>query len=259
MSEVWLDDGFLQRLVTEYDTPEVTAFGLSGSFARGDAHRYSDIDLLRFVRAQGDAAYQLHYVEGKLLSLTTISIAHERDKLRQPRQAIWNVPMLRRMRILLDRDGELALLQRAAESFEWDSLRAEAQTDASRDLVGYIEEAHKVMGALARNDDAALAYATIGVVMGMVNIAAVANGVLIHSESRYFREVGTALGSNSAWTHEMRLALGLEGASTVQERALAALRLYRETARLLQPILHPEDKAMIDACCTILDQHTIGE
>ena len=58
---------------------------------------------------------------------------------------------------------------------------------------------------------------------------------------------------------QMRLALGMEGASTVYTRAQAALLLYRETARLIEPILRHEDKQVIDTCCTILDQHTIGD
>ena len=46
-----LEDAFLARLIEEYDTPQVTGFALAGSHARGDATRYSDIDLLRFVSA----------------------------------------------------------------------------------------------------------------------------------------------------------------------------------------------------------------
>jgi predicted nucleotidyltransferase len=258
MSELRLDDAFLQQLIHEYDTPEVIGFGLSGSFARGDATRYSDVDLLRFVRS-GERSAEMRYVEGVLLSLSTFTIEHERAQFSRPAEVIWIIPMLRRMRILLDRDGELARLQLDAELFDWESLRSAAEAHASHDLVGYTEELHKVLSALARRDEAAMAYATLGVVLGMVNIMAVAKGILVNSESLYFREVGTAIGTNSAWTHQLRLALGLGEESSVNTRAQASLRLYRETAKLLEPILRPEDRQVVHTCSTLLDQHTIGE
>lgn len=269
MAEVRLDDALLQRLIEEYDTPEVIGFGLSGSFARGDATRYSDVDLLRFVRS-GESAPEMRYVEGVLLSLSTFTIEHERAQFSRPAEVIWIIPMLRRMRILLDRDGELARLQLDAELFDWEPLRDAAEAHASHDLVGYTEELHKVLSALARTDETAMAYATMGVVLGMVNIMAVAKGILINSESLYFREVGTAVGTNSAWTHQLRLALGInestgaqfapvDEVSTVYTRAQASLRLYRETAKLLEPILRPEDRQVVHTCSTLLDQHTIGD
>lgn len=254
-----LEDAFLQRLLAASNTPEVVAFGLSGSFARGDATRYSDVDLLRFVRS-GEYPAEMRYVEGILLSLSTRSIEQDRALFSQPAEVIWLIPMLRRMRILRDPEGELAQLQLEAELFDWQALRPAAEAHASADLVGYTEELHKVLSALLRQDEAAMAYATIGVVLGMVNIVAVAKGILVNSESLYFREVGTAVGTNSAWSKQLRLALGInEESSSVYTRTQAALRLYRETVRLLEPILRPEDHEVIRTCSTLLDQHTIGD
>jgi hypothetical protein len=203
---------------------------------------------------------EMRYVEGKLLSLSTVTTEHYRAQFSRPTAVIWVIPMLRRMRIVLDREGELARLQLDAELFEWEPLREAAEAHASADLVGYTEEVHKVLSALARHDEAAMAYATYGVVLGMVNITAVAKGILVNSESLYFREVGGALGSNSAWTHQLRAALGIGGEeSGIEQRARAALRLYRETVRLLEPVLRPEDRQVIDTCGTLLDQDTIGD
>lgn len=254
-----LEDAFLQRLLAASNTPEVVAFGLSGSFARGDATRYSDVDLLRFVRS-GEYPAEMRYVEGILLSLSTRSIEQDRALFSQPAEVIWLIPMLRRMRILRDPGGELAQLQLEAELFDWQALRPAAEAHASTDLVGYTEELHKVLSALLRQDEAAMAYATIGVVLGMVKIVAVAKGILVNSESLYFREVGTAVGTNSAWSKQLRLALGInEESSSVYTRTQAALRLYRETIRLLEPVLRPEDHEVIRTCSTLLDQHTIGD
>lgn len=254
MLEHRLDDAFLQRLIDEYDTPDVTAFGLSGSFARGEAHRYSDVDLIRYLRGEPADGYFVRYVEGKLVSVTTVTIEQKRGEMHKPGSAIWVVSALRRMRILLDKDGALAKLQLEAELFEWDREQAEAH--ASDYLAGCAEEAHKLMHGLERGDEGATAYATMGMVLSLAHTMAVANMLLITSENSYFREVGTAVGTNSAWTQQMRQALGWGETSTIQARALAALRLFRETARVIEPILRPEDKTVIDTCRTILDQHT---
>ena len=51
-SESALSDGFLSELVTELDNDSVTAIILRGSYARGDAVPYSDVDLTRLVKDQ---------------------------------------------------------------------------------------------------------------------------------------------------------------------------------------------------------------
>lgn len=253
-----LDDALLKRLVEEYDSPDVTAIGLSGSYARNDANRYSDVDLVRYVRADANAGFLARYAAGLLVTVTSVTIAQKRAEMYRPGSAIWVVSALRRMRILLDKEGTLAEFQREAESFEWDTAKAAA--DASKNVAEYAEEVHKLLAAFLRDDAPALAYVTMGMTLGMTHNMAVAHNLLISTEGAYFREVGTAVGSNSAWTQQLRRALGLDAEpSSVKTRALAALRLYRETTRLLEPILRPEDLAVVQECSMILDQHTIGE
>ena len=47
-----LSDGLVSELVTELDNDSVTAIILRGSYARGDAVPYSDVDLTRLVKDQ---------------------------------------------------------------------------------------------------------------------------------------------------------------------------------------------------------------
>lgn len=255
-----LDADFLARLVSEYDAPAVTGVALSGSHAHGDATRYSDVDLLRFVSGETSSPeFRMCYVDGRLISLLTWELERKRADMRQPEQAIWLVPTLRHMRILLDKRGELAALQREAEQFEWSDIEADAQRQVSGEFVWWSEELHKVLSAQVRGDESALAYATMGLLFGMVKVMARTRGVLIVSESRYFQEVGDAVGANSAWTRCLQQALGLGGATSVAARADAALRLYQETVRLLEPILQPEHRDVVQTCISILDEHTTGE
>jgi predicted nucleotidyltransferase len=258
-----LDEALLARLIEEYDTPQVTGFALAGSHARGDATRYSDVDLLRFVSAEADAQkFIQRYVDGALLSLTTYSVERKRADLRLPEEAVWVVPTLRRMRILRDKRGELADLQRNAEMFEWASVQAAAHRQLSADFVGWAEEVHKILSGLVRRDESALAYGTISLVLGIVRIMALARGVLIVSENTYFREVGEAVGVDSNWMRYLERTLGVGSASTVDTRAHAALALYRETVRLIEPIitplLSPEHIEVVRTCAALLDDRTRG-
>jgi predicted nucleotidyltransferase len=258
-----LDEAFLARLIEEHDTPQVTGFALAGSYARGDATRYSDVDLLRFVGEDAEAAkFIQRYAEGRLLSVTTYTVERKRADLRLPEEAVWVVPTLRRMRILLDKHGELAQLQREAELFEWASVEADARRQISGDFVGWAEEVHKVLSGLVRRDESALAYGTLALIYGMVRIMSLARGVLIVSENTYFREVGEAVGVDSDWMRYLERTLGVGSASTVDMRANAALALYRETVRLIEPIIEPllppEQLEVVRTCSALLDEHMRG-
>jgi hypothetical protein len=77
-------------------------------------------------------------------------------------------------------------------------------------------------------------------------IVATQRGVLIETRGTYLRQVQTAAGPESAWSHAHRTALGMHRES-LRERAVAALRLYAETARLITGALQPEHRAVVAA------------
>jgi hypothetical protein len=96
----------------------------------------------------------------------------------------------------------------------------------------------------------------------MVRIMSLARGVLIVSENTYFREVGEAVGADSNWMRYLERTLGVGSASTVDMRANAALALYRETVRLIEPIIEPllppESLDVVRTCAALLDDHMRG-
>ena len=229
---------------------------LTGSHARGDATRYSDVDLLRFVAdlpPEEAGRYTLLHRGGWLVSVSTTTIAAKRAELARPETAIWAVPGLRQARILLDPDAALAALHREAMAFEWAPLQDAANAYASYTVMGDAEEVHKILAALARGDESATLYGTLGLVLGLARAVAVQRGLLIQTENAYFRQVQEAVGPGSAWTRYFRLAAGFDAsrsagsAEPARERGLAALGLYRETVTLLRPILRPAHHDVIQA------------
>lgn len=257
MTSSELPEAFLRSLVAEYTTPNIAALALAGSYARGEATRWSDVDIIRYATAlptTSEERYTLAIYEGRLVSLTTTTIAAKQAEMTQPEEALFVVPGLRQARILHDPTGALAALHQAALGFTWEPLRAAAASHASETVMGQAEEAHKLLGALSRHDESAAIYATRGAVMGLTRAVAVGRGVLIESENSYYRQAQQAAGEDSAWTRYHRIAAGFTAPDLLDPRrppaeaiAIAALHLYRETARLLWPQFLPRHLPVIEA------------
>jgi hypothetical protein len=249
----------LDALVAELDDEPTVGIALGGSYARGEANAYSDVDILRFVTTlpPENERYRLKHQNGLLISISTQTIADERGRLGRPEKAIWTVAGLRQWCILLDKDGSLAQLQQEALAFTWEPLQAAADEHASHLIAGNAEEAHKVLGGLTRRDESATLYGALGLYLGMAQALAVQRGVLIRTENSYYRQVQDAAGPNSAWTRYFRLAaafdLGPASLTPAEVRGIAALHLYRETARLLRHILLPEHVAVVDATLAAIE------
>src|SRR5438552_17684523 len=115
-----LSDLFLNILVAELDNDDIAGIILGGSHARGDATRYSDVDLACFVRDESrQRRKRFLYREGYLVSIATKSLAGVRADLSRPNTANWVVPGLSGCRVLLDKDGSVDGLLRAIAAFTW--------------------------------------------------------------------------------------------------------------------------------------------
>lgn len=243
----------LVLLARRFDGPDIEAIALIGSHARGDATPHSDVDLLRFAATEPTLErerYRLWLVDGRLVSVSTTTIASKRADLSRPEMAILVVPGLRQARILTDRDAQLAALIAEAHAFTWTpALRAAAAEHASEALAGLSEEVHKLLGARARRDESAMLYAALGLQQGVTRAALVARGVLLSSENAYFAEALRLAGPGSRWERLLRVVIGFDalppGAAPARARGEAALWLYVEAAVLLADTLAAEDAALV--------------
>lgn len=242
-----LSDSFLQASLQQIDSPDVLGVGIVGSFARGQASRYSDVDFNIFVSKlpqDPDDHYTLRYWDNKLVSLSYALLDDERAALTEPRRAIWAVPGLRSMQILLDKDGLLDALQQAAQSFDWSPLQPTADKFVAEQIMGNAEEVHKILNGLAKEHESTVLYATWGLVKNMLEAVAVQRGILIISENRYFDLIQDSVGRDSEWTRAFRTAWGLDpGDCQYPARGAAALRLYCLCAEMfdgLIPMKHRE-------------------
>ena len=253
-----LSDLFLQSILARIDSPDVIGVGMAGSYARGQERQYSDVDFDIFVSKVPEnpyARYALQYWDDKLVSLSYISLDDEHSALTNPRRAIWAVPGLRGMRIMLDKDGSLRALQQAAQEFNWSPLQPVADEYAAEEMMGNAEEAHKILNGLARQHESMVLYASWGMVKNMLEVVAVQRGIMIVSENRYFDLIQDSMGRESEWTRHFRSAWGLDpNGSGYQQRGAAALSLYRCSAELFDELFVDKHREVINRTLQLIKE-----
>ena len=244
-----LSDLFIQSALDKIDSPDVIGIGIVGSYAREQESKYSDVDFDIFTSRLPENPhdrYTLRYWDDKLVSLSYTLLEDERSALTDPRRAIWAVPGLRGMKILLDKDGSMAALQKTAYAFDWSPLQPAADAYAAEEIMGNAEEVHKILNGLARGHESTVLYAIWGLVKNMLEVIAVQRGIMIVSENRYFDLIQDSVGRDSKWTSAFRTAWGLDsGSSQYQTRGTAALRLYRLTATMLDALIPEKHREVI--------------
>ncbi|MCH8205739.1 MAG: hypothetical protein IH956_01910 [Chloroflexi bacterium] len=124
-------------------------------------------------------------------------------------------------------------------------LRPAADEYVSYSVMGYAEEAHKVLAGLKSGRDSTVLYGILGLVLGLAEAVAVHRRVLVESDNSYFDQVQEAAGDNSEWSRQFRQAAGFDPGA-VRARGLAALRLYEDTVGLARPVLREQDAEVVD-------------
>jgi len=244
-----LSDMFIQSVLEKIDSPNVIGVGIVGSYSREQESKYSDVDFDIFVSKQPESQYDrytLRYWDDKLISLKYTLLDDEREALTKPRRAIWAVPGLRGMKIVLDKKGSLNALQKSAQEFDWSALQSVADEFAAEEVMGCAEEIHKILNGLARSHESTVLYAVWGLVKNMLEAVAVQKGLMIVSENRYFDLIQDSVGRDSKWTRAFRTAWGLDAnASQYQSRGAAALTLYRLTAAMFDELIPEKHREVV--------------
>ncbi len=251
-----LSSNNLNRLVTEIDEPYVASIALGGICVREDAAEYSDIDIARFVLNVTDAQRKrFFYIGGQLVSVATKAIPDILADLGRPQQAIWVVPGLSCCRVLLDKDGSVTRLMPAVAEFDWQMLQGSANEYASYSVAQQVEQVHKLMNEILRDNDLGVSYAVAKLLRELTETVAVQRGVLIKSDTTYYHQVQQSVGLTSAWAGYHRIAIGVgeiapagrsDVPASIRMTGVATLHLCKKTVALLQPYLLPGYLGLVD-------------
>jgi predicted nucleotidyltransferase len=244
-----LPDAFLADLVRELDHGDIVGITLGGSYARGEATQYSDVDLACFWReGLRPPPKRFMYRQGRLISVKMTSVAEIRGMLGRPESALFFAGG--KHRLLLDKDGSVARLMAEIEHFRWESLRADANQSISLWMALKAEDVQKILREFQYDNLPGLAYTLAGQIEELTLLTALYYGEFITSNSTYYQQVEEAAGSASAWTQYHRIATGLEdgpeGVKPLRARGIAALYLYRETLAIVRPVMRQEHLAVVE-------------
>jgi predicted nucleotidyltransferase len=240
-----------QRLIERFDTEDVLAIVLMGSFAVGTAGTFSDIDLFRLVKKGADTEVKCYMVADTLLVVSNGIPSEVETTFTDPLKATIFIQGLRSGKILLDKEGLFKEFQEKAHAFKWDQeLQDRADRYASSEMVGWIEEAHKGPDGLQRGGFGRLLNAQFGLSWGMAMVIQVQKGILIHSDNSFLEEIFAVVGEDSTWAALCRSAYGIDDPPpTLEETIIAGLKLYVETARLIGAGIQEADRPLIERTC----------
>jgi hypothetical protein len=235
-------------LLAQFRAPGIAALVLMGSYARGDAGPFSDVDLVRFhAQDAPSASAETHFLGGHFVVVSDAYPDQIEEWFQKPELASTTIAGLRSARPLWDPDDFFATIQARAKAFRWDAeMQARANAWASSQMVGWIEEAQKGLAGLQIGHEGRLLNARYGLTWGMVNVLRVQRGILVSGDNGVYPEVIRAMGVKSLWAALSRQAYGMDGDAGLPEQVVAGLRLYAHTAELLAAILTPDDKLMVD-------------
>lgn len=239
----------IQAIAQRFGGPEVRALVLVGSYARGDAGPFSDVDLLRFIdeadKSQHESGSQL--IDGRLVNISNVTLPETDEWFAAPAEAVNIVVGLRAALPLLERDDTFANIQARANAFVWDeAMQQRANVWASKSMVGWIEEAHKGLEGLRRNDTGRLLNARFGLSWGLSRVMQVQRGILIGSDNSFFDEIEAVIGVDSEWARLRRIGFGVT-TSSLPDQVRAGLGLYVLTATMLAQAWQPLDAPLIIA------------
>lgn len=254
-----LPDAFLAGLVTELDDESVRAIILHGSYARGDAlPPYSDVDIVRVTQETPERKQEKRFFwrEGYLLNLSSRPLSIYREWLTIPREAIFRISTIRDAHILLDKENAFRAFQQEAHRWTWEPLQAAADAYTSQLMVELSEVILRTLGALRFHRAVMLVERILLHILPTVTEAiGVQRGILARGNN-YLLQVQESVGRDSLWTRYYMRAAGaaFDGSSaSLEERGIAALRLYQETVLLLTSHFLPGHWETIKTLIGIID------
>ena len=263
----------------EWTTDATVAFALVGSYARGDAGPFSDIDVVRFVDddevENGSRSFLIDGAGGwqsadtseasrpsrTLVVRSTATPSLVESWFTEPIQVVNYVAGLREARPLWDPHGAFAAIQGRARRFVWTpELQERASRLAGQEMVGWIEEVHKGLEGLHRDDAGRLLNARFGLSWGLVRAVRVQRGILSDSDNTFLSDAIAAAGRESRWAQLLNSSFGAAQGNTdkgpsLHETVRAGLLLYCETFELLREAIAAEHFPLIkETVCLIRSQ-----
>jgi hypothetical protein len=231
------------RLADEVDPHGRAAVLLAGSWARGDAHQASDIDLWVVGRRGRDRILER---DGHMVCVKFSTAADERREMRNPGRLNGAVPGWRNAKILRDPHGVAARLRSEARRFRWPPIRKARDAYIADLLTGLAEEVAKLLRALDTGERETASIQRNLLANRMAFLWLLSQESLWETENGLWEAAGRTSGPQ--FRSVQRAALGTDLPSW-RASCEAALRLYSLTAQSSLATLRGEQRGIVLAAC----------
>lgn len=220
-----------------------TAVYLTGSWARGDAHRESDLDIRVIGSKDDDSVYRR---DGFLVARKWGSKESQRDALEDPAEVGSVVPGWKSAIILEDPDGVAEGLKREAGSWSWSRVEDKCDDWVAQEFVGYSEEIHTLYSNLDQGNETAAAVTRSTLSVKLPAILSVHLRILYETEKEMWDLVAEEMGEPYRSIQARALGENDEGFA---ETCRAVFELYEVASRKVMPILSDGDRDVVEHAC----------
>lgn len=223
---------------------------LFGSWVRGDSYRESDVDIHAIGRG---AHYRLERDQGFLVSVSWRTTRQYRQAFKDPSKVGGVIPAWRNAAIVYDPQEIAYALKQDARRWQWKPLSKQADRWVAKEITGWAEEVHRLIGNLQLRRRTAAAVQRSVLAINMAPILAVHHRILYDTENRLWSLVSAKMGKN--WATLQTVALG-EGNQSFEDTCKAALQLYVMAALECSHLLNRRQFQVVAHACELAG-HTL--
>ncbi len=220
---------------------------LTGSHARGTAHRHSDVDV---VPLGVGPARTLIRRSGLLVAISWRTAARIRERLADPGEVGTAVPTAREALILYDPFEVAASIQQDALAWTWEVVEDRCDAWVAEEITRLAEEVQKLIGALENGWSYPAAMQRSVVALGVGPVLAVHFRLLYGREARLFGLLSDVMGER--WEQPQARSLGL-GGEPLRGSCAAALELYSLAAAEAWHLLDARQRRVVSHACSVAE------
>ena len=232
--------------VEELKKNNYEAIALMGSYARGEEKKYSDIDIVCFLKGNDDEKDPIiNFIDNKYVVISFLNDKSVSNIFSNPKEITEYLYGIKTAKILYDKNKYLYNLIIKANKFNWtNDIQKKANNIVSKEFVGYLEEVQKAIQGLLINDIGRMLNGLHGLTFGIFNIIRIQKGIILQGENTFFNQIIDYYKKDNYFNDLSRIAFGIDK-SIISERVIAGLKLFDKVTTEFFSIICPEDKYII--------------